>query len=30
MHWQQNIWSEILRDKLPTAKRIGEDAGDEE
>ena len=30
MHWQQNIWSEILRDKLPTAKRIGEDSSDEE
>ena len=25
MHWQQNIWNEILRDKLPTAKRIGEE-----
>ena len=30
MHWQQSIWSEILRDKLPTAKRIGDDSSDEE
>ena len=25
MNWQKNIWNRILREKLPTAKRIGED-----
>ena len=25
MHWQQGLWNEILRDKLPTAKRIGDE-----
>ncbi len=25
MNWQKNIWNRILRAKLPTAKRIGED-----
>jgi ribonuclease D len=30
MHWQQNVWNEILRDKLPKAKRIGDVSDDEE
>ena len=25
MNWQKGIWNNILREKLPTAKRIGED-----
>ena len=25
MNWQRQIWAEILQEKLPTAKRVGED-----